>query len=200
MREREQLVFLNLILTASPFLPSSDQLVPKQVDAVAGSKVIVIAGGWRHSAAILEGPDAARSVACWGWNKFGQLGLGHNDDVCSPQTVAALAGEPATALAAGWKHTVVTTGAKTWAWGRGVNAQLGTGEAKDVNVPVELPELTAGAALSVEALTRAAHPVVAYSIPPGDRYAVVPDDGEAGGADPHAVPDADGQGAKRQRV
>ncbi len=169
------------------------------MEAVASSKVLVIAGGWRHSAAILEGPDGARSVACWGWNKFGQLGLGHNDDVCAPQTVEVLAGESVSALAAGWKHTVVTTGVKTWAWGRGVNAQLGTGEAKDVNLPVPLPELTAGAALSVEALTRAAHPVVAYSIPAADRYAVVPDDGEAE-ADPHAVPDADGQRAKRQRV
>lgn len=185
----------------SPFFfsPCSDELVPKQVEAVAESKVIVIAGGWRHSAAILEDAEGARSVACWGWNKFGQLGLGHNDDVCSPQTVEALAGEPVAALAAGWKHTVVTTGSKTWAWGRGINAQLGTGEAKDVNLPVALPELTAGAAMSVETLTRASHPVVAYSIPAADRYAVVPDDGETR-ADPHAVPDADGPGAKRQRV
>ena len=126
------------------------------------------------------------------------MGLGHNEDVCCPEKVAALTGEEVTHLAAGWKHTIVTTGAKTWAWGRGVNAQLGTGEAKDVNVPVLVPELTLDAALSVENLTKAAHPVVAYSIPPGDRYAVVPDNlGDA--AVPHAVPEMDGV-AKRQRV
>ena len=121
--------------------------------------------------------------------RFGQLGLGHNDDVCSPGKVEALNGEEVSHLAAGWKHTIVTTGSKTWAWGRGVNAALGTGEAKDVNSPVELPELTGSAALSSDVLTRASHPVVAYSIPPGDRYAVVPDNG-ADAAVPHAVPEA----------
>lgn len=93
----------------------------------------------------------------------------------------------------------MTTGSKTWAWGRGVNAQLGTGDAKDTNVPVVLPELTLGMGLSVEALTKASHPVVAYSIPPGDRYAVVPDNA-ADGAVPHAVPEAEGVPVKRQKV
>jgi alpha-tubulin suppressor-like RCC1 family protein len=178
----------------------SDHLVPKKVESFADSKVLSISGGWRHSAAIVEAPlPKGRYVACWGWNQFGQLGLGHNNDAHSPQEVASIAGEEVRELAAGWKHTIVTTGEKTWAWGRGVNAQLGNGEAKDVNTPVLLPELTKGAALSVEALTKASHPVVAYSIPPGDRYAVVPDNGEDG-AVPHAVPEADGAATKRQRV
>ncbi|KAG7675049.1 hypothetical protein KSW81_002553 [Nannochloris sp. 'desiccata'] len=164
----------------------SDHLVPKKVESFADYRVLVISGGWRHSAAIVDAPlPKGRHVACWGWNQFGQLGLGHNKDTYSPEQVVALAGEEVRELAAGWKHTIVTTGAKTWAWGRGANAQLGNGEAKDVNLPVLLPELTKGAALSVEALTKASHPVVAYSIPPGDRYAVVPDNGEDG-AVPHA--------------
>lgn len=178
----------------------SDHLVPKKVESFADYRVLVISGGWRHSAAIVDAPlPKGRHVACWGWNQFGQLGLGHNKDTYSPEQVVALAGEEVRELAAGWKHTIVTTGAKTWAWGRGANAQLGNGEAKDVNLPVLLPELTKGAALSVEALTKASHPVVAYSIPPGDRYAVVPDNGEDG-AVPHAVPEADGAAIKRQRV
>ena len=187
----------------------SDHLVPKKVEAFGGGRVLKIVGGWRHSAAIVEDGDGTggRYVACWGWNKFGQLGLGHNNDVFAPERVTALGGEgkgeAVRELAAGWKHTVVSTGTKTWAWGRGVNAQLGTGEAKDVNVPVVVPELTAGEGLSVEALTKASHPVVAYSIPPGDRYAVVPDGGMDASV-PHAVPDADGGGGggggKRQRV
>lgn len=111
--------------------------------------------------------------------------------------VAALDGEDIQHIAAGWKHTLATTGTRTFAWGRGVNTQMGSGEARDANVPIIVPELSAES-MSIEALMSAAHPVVAYSIPPGDRYAVVPDNTAEGL--PHAVPDADGIQLKRQKV
>lgn len=180
-----------------------DLLIPKCVESLKLKSVVEISGGWRHSAAILrEENDQCEPVStcvCWGWNKFGQLGLGHNEDVCTPTPVVHLEGEPIKHVAAGWKHTLVTTGTRTYAFGRGVNAQLGFGEARDVNVPVLVPELCADS-MSIASLMSSAHPVVAYSIPPGDRYAVVPDNGVEGA--PHAVPDAEGlvSDPKRQRV
>lgn len=42
-----------------------DQLVPKQLQQLQDTKVVVIAGGWRHSMAA----DSEGRVYAWGWNK-----------------------------------------------------------------------------------------------------------------------------------
>ncbi len=65
--------------------------------------------------------------------QFGQLGLGTTEDCNAPQLVGgALADERVAQLACGWRHTVAVTAAGAmYAWGRGVNGQLGLGEAKD---------------------------------------------------------------------
>jgi hypothetical protein len=92
-------------------------------------------------------------------------------------------------LACGWRHTVVVTATGTvYSFGRGVNGQLGHGGEADVATPTLVAALSAGPALTREALLAAAirasragdgtWPYVA----PGDRYAVVPDDDAAGAA------------------
>jgi alpha-tubulin suppressor-like RCC1 family protein len=176
-----------------------DQLLPKRVDALAGCAVAAVAGGWRHTLAA----DAEGRLFAWGWGLFGQLGLGACADVCVPTLVAALQGERVAQLASGWKHTMVVTEAgRFYSWGRGVSGQLGRGDGADSAVPLPLPDLSAGS-VQVEALRREAHPVVLmYQIPPGDRYAVVPDhaDADGGEGDGAAVPDADlGGAAKRHK-
>ena len=48
------------------------------------SGVRLVAGGWRHMLAA----DVSGALWAWGWNKFGQLGLGHNQELISaPQRV-----------------------------------------------------------------------------------------------------------------
>nr|WP_255216609.1 hypothetical protein [Pseudenhygromyxa sp. WMMC2535] len=42
-----------------------------------GGSALMIAAGGRHTCALLENLD----LRCWGYNEFGQLGLGHTDDV-----------------------------------------------------------------------------------------------------------------------
>jgi alpha-tubulin suppressor-like RCC1 family protein len=66
--------------------------------------------------------------------QFGQLGNGSTADANSPQLVGGgLAGEKVAQLACGWRHTVaVTESGRFFAWGRGVNGQLGTGGSADV--------------------------------------------------------------------
>lgn len=158
-----------------------DARLPRQVPGLAG--VELVAGGWRHMLAA----DNTGALWAWGWNKFGQLGLGNNEDlVHTPHRVQGLAEERIVRLASGWKHSlVVTATGKCFSWGRGVNGQLGHGDTNDCNVPTLVTSLSAGH-LSKEALSKdAVHPLVMYSVPAADRYAVVPDTVQ----DEAAVPD-----------
>lgn len=126
--------------------------------------------------------------------QFGQLGLGHNDDAHSPQIVSSLSERRVHQLATGWKHTLaVTDDGKFWAWGRGVNGQLGCGNAIDVNKPQEIR-------ISSSELAREAHPIIMYSVPPSDRYAIVPDNDMAQELEEkaHAVPQAEGEGGSKR--
>ena len=149
----------------------SDQHVPKKMETLKDRAVTMIAGGWRHSLA----SDADGQLFAWGWNKFGQLGLGHNDDVCSPCRVQLQGDDRVCLLSSGWRHSVVVgRSGNFYAWGRGVNGQLGIGSTNDVNVPTEVREMSADK-ISIQDLTKQSHPVVMYSIPASDRYALVPD-------------------------
>eukprot|EP00850_Spirogloea_muscicola_P008974 SM000049S16745 [mRNA] locus=s49:427660:430897:- [translate_table: standard] len=64
-----------------------DQLVPTRVAALADKKITKISGGWRHTVAI----DSEGKLFAWGWNKFGQVGVGNTDDHNLPQLVTSFA-------------------------------------------------------------------------------------------------------------
>lgn len=80
-------------------------------------------GGWRHTVAV-----TSHGVYAWGWNKFGQLGIGTVDEnPCVPHKleVFAQSDDPIEHIAAGWKHTMfVTATGAVFATGRGNNGQL----------------------------------------------------------------------------
>ena len=63
-----------------------DLCTPKLVTKLATHTLREIAGGWRHTVAC----DAEGQLWAWGWNKFGQLGVGSVDDVALPVLVEAL--------------------------------------------------------------------------------------------------------------
>ena len=94
---------------------------------------------------------------------------------------------------------VVTENGELYSWGRGVNGQLGLNSTEDANSPRKVTTLS-GDTMSVENLIQQSHPVVMHSIPPSDRYALVPD-AEVGGIG-HAVPDSNDQerSSKKKRV
>lgn len=57
-----------------------------KVDALNTHFVTRCVGGWRHTMAVTrEG-----KLYAWGWNRFGQLGLGHTHDVKTPTPVLGL--------------------------------------------------------------------------------------------------------------
>lgn len=142
--------------------------------------------------------------------KFGQLGLGDNEDQTSPIQVQTLSQEKVILLATGWKHSMALTSEGTFfSWGRGVNGQLGHSDTNDVNRPIKVKDLCNIGSMQLSVFMKEAHPVVMYDIPTGDRYAVVPDslrgvDGEGG--ETMTVPEAEKEdnggegGGKRQKV
>uniref|UniRef100_A0A803PIG1 RCC1-like domain-containing protein n=1 Tax=Cannabis sativa TaxID=3483 RepID=A0A803PIG1_CANSA len=60
-----------------------DHLAPHKLEALSGSVVSQISGGWRHTMAL----TSDGKLYGWGWNKFGQVGAGDNEDHCSPVQV-----------------------------------------------------------------------------------------------------------------
>ncbi|KAG2425442.1 hypothetical protein HXX76_013652 [Chlamydomonas incerta] len=185
-----------------------DHTRPCLVAGLQHCRVSTVAGGWRHTMAA----DAEGNLYAWGWNKFGQLGLGDSEDRASPTPVTgfglaggaeAAAGAAAAAprrvalLACGWRHTVaVTEAGEVYSWGRGVNGQLGHGAEQDLYVPTLLLSLSRGH-LRRDAIlaTAAAHDGGdgGLYVAPADRYAVVPGADEpygngAGGSSVAAVP------------
>lgn len=149
----------------------ADLAAPKQVQGLKSRRITLISGGWRHTVAA----DDAGNLHAWGWNKFGQLGIGTNAQIeARPQPVALqIHQNRIRCLACGWRHTLVTTtDGQVYGWGRGVNGQIGYGEQIDRTSPFLLENISAGT-MDPEALIRAATPISSF-VAPADRYAVVP--------------------------
>lgn len=120
-------------------------------------QVISIDGGWRHTAAA-----TANKFYAWGWNKWGQLGIGTQGDVCVPTEVEGLQ-EPISLLACGWRHTLALTAAgEVYSWGRNCNGQLGTGTLENKCAPIitRLTNCESSTAKSSQSCAHVTMPVV----------------------------------------
>jgi alpha-tubulin suppressor-like RCC1 family protein len=92
-----------------------------------------VAAGRRHSCAIFSRRDTGapsgvhRSVRCWGWNQYGQLGDGTTVSRLVPVTVRGNLTDPV-AVTVGEHHSCALESAGTVrCWGRGSHGQLGDG-------------------------------------------------------------------------
>ncbi len=97
---------------------------------------MLVALGWHHSCAVLAGG----SVACWGDDWYGQLGVGGTKgrgdapaemgEALVPIDLGVEQG--ATAIAAGWSHAcVVLRDGAVKCWGNNEHGQLGLGDVDD---------------------------------------------------------------------
>ncbi|KAI3809069.1 hypothetical protein L1987_25037 [Smallanthus sonchifolius] len=79
------------------------ETLPRLLDApsLENEHARVVSCGARHSAVVTDG-----KVFCWGWNKYGQLGLGDVIDRNIPSQVALDGCVPRT-VACGWWHTLL---------------------------------------------------------------------------------------------
>ena len=96
-------------------------LAAQNVTALAGREVSRIAVGSHHTAALVAG-----RLYIWGYNGYGQLGLGTTTTQNTPQAVPGLP-YTVTAVATGQYFTVAVTQGEVWAWGYNQYGQLGLG-------------------------------------------------------------------------
>ncbi|MDD5225066.1 MAG: MopE-related protein [bacterium] len=116
------------------------------------SGVTAIAAGDSHACAIL----GSGAVKCWGYNSYGQLGIGNKNGPetcystlkCSTTPIAVPAiSSGAKSLALGYGHSCAllsTGGVKCW--GENMYSQVGDGTTTDRMTPVNVYSLTSGVA------------------------------------------------------
>ncbi|CAI8619167.1 unnamed protein product [Vicia faba] len=150
-----------------------DHLVPRKVQALSDMFISQVSGGWRHSMAL----TSSGQLFGWGWNKFGQIGIGNNFDCCSPMLVNFPHAQNVVQISCGWRHTVaVTNRANVYSWGRGANGQLGHGDTIDRNVPIIIDALHADGC-SGKRIESSKYPSSGKSFASlSERYAVVPNE------------------------
>ncbi|XP_057496040.1 ultraviolet-B receptor UVR8-like isoform X2 [Actinidia eriantha] len=151
-----------------------DHLIPHRLEALHGNFISQISGGWRHTMAL----TSDGKLYGWGWNKFGQVGVGDNVDHCSPVQVRFPHEQKAVQISCGWRHTLaVTERHNVFSWGRGTNGQLGHGESTDRNVPTIIESLSvdgsSGQKIESSKVDSSSEKVL---VSPIERYAIVPDD------------------------
>ncbi|KAK7247605.1 hypothetical protein RIF29_42491 [Crotalaria pallida] len=157
-----------------------DNLVPRKIQALSNKFISQVSGGWRHSMALTSNG----LLFGWGWNKFGQIGVGDNFDRSSPVQVNFPHDQKIVQISCGWRHNIaVTDRENVYSWGRGANGQLGHGETIDRNVPVIIDALSFDGSPGQHIESAKAYPVSGKSsVSLSDIYAVVPDEIASGHA------------------
>lgn len=122
--------------------------------ALAGKKVVDIAGGEVHSMAL----TSDGRVYAWGYNLFGQVGDNSTTDRTAPAAVntsGVLAGKTVKAIAAGVHQCMVlTTDGGLFSWGINDGGVLGDGTTSPRHVPVAVNMTGALAGKTVTAITQ----------------------------------------------
>jgi alpha-tubulin suppressor-like RCC1 family protein len=127
----------------------SGQDLPRQVTTPAR-------GGWTSVTASGDATCATRTggtLWCWGYNFYGQLGLGNHTNQDRPQQVTTPAAGGWTGMTAlGYAHTCATrTGGTLWCWGDNAAGQLGLGGDTDQDLPRQVTTPAAGGWAAVSA-------------------------------------------------
>ena len=102
---------------------------------LAGKLIVQVDAGDAHACAVTS--DGV--LACWGSNKYGQLGIGAGGNQTTPQAVTggALAGKTVVQVSTGAVHTcALTKDALLACWGSGLSGALGDGLGTSSPVPV----------------------------------------------------------------
>jgi hypothetical protein len=114
-------------------------IVPEASDEAPSSAVPVeVSPGGLHTCVRMS--DG--TVRCWGFNAYGQLGLGNSNDSPTPQPVSGLS--RVVQIASGFTHTCAVRDDHTvWCWGRNDSYQLGDGTTVAKLAPAQVPGLSA---------------------------------------------------------
>ncbi|MFZ4656048.1 MAG: C13 family peptidase [Caldilineaceae bacterium] len=110
------------------------------------SDVTAIAVGATHSCALVNKPESASTVVCWGANSYGQLGNGTTVAHTQPVTVQGLPAAIQAITADGNHNCALTSGGGVVCWGANSYGQLGDGTTVDRLQPVAVTALADGVA------------------------------------------------------
>ncbi|KAF1335389.1 Regulator of chromosome condensation, partial [Globisporangium splendens] len=100
---------------------------PHRVEGFGDEKVVQVACGAFHSAAVTE----VGSVYIWGKEDYGMLGVGQTSDIQVPQKIELFETMPALRVSCGGWHTVVVTkSGACYSFGRGEYGRLGLGDTR----------------------------------------------------------------------
>ncbi|KAL1301168.1 hypothetical protein HN51_045809 [Arachis hypogaea] len=157
---------------------NEDHLVPHKLQSMSDMTIYQVSGGWRHSMAL----TCSGILYGWGWNKFGQVGVGDNADRCSPVQVKFPEDQKVIQISCGWRHTIaVTERQNVYSWGRGTNGQLGHGETVDRNSPKIIEALSVEGSSGQNIASSNTDPLSGKHFASlSERYAVVPDENVSG--------------------
>ncbi len=152
--------------------PIGDDELPGMVapvDLGSGRTALAIDAGREHTCALLD----AGAVRCWGFNGFGQLGIGSTFSVGGSETPGSVAtvnlgaGRTALAVSAGLEHTcALLDDTSVRCWGRGSAGRLGYCDELTIGND-ELPAAAGPVALSQPGIARPpACPAIVVPPPP----------------------------------
>jgi len=131
-----------------PYGPDSPTPVAVTDGALAGRSARMVSAGMEFSCAGLD--DG--TVACWGWNAYGQLGNGDTADSSTPVIAASdvIGTQPVTAMENGDQYvcTLLDNGAVA-CWGMNYYGQLGTGVSEGASAATTPDRIAASAATGV---------------------------------------------------
>ena len=140
-----------------------NELAPRRVEALAGVRIVLAAGGEHHSLVIDDSGavysfgagEAAGRTAYSSW-VGGWLGHGTLDEVPLPRKIAALAGCRAKAVAAASRHSLVLVedgdrSGAVYSFGDGGAGKLGHGDARSQWTPKRIQGLAGIAVQSIAA-------------------------------------------------
>ncbi len=113
----------------------TSQTTPQLVDLGVGRTAVSLGLGFYHTCAILD--DG--SLKCWGYNLYGQLGIGTSGSTTSqttPQSVDLGVGRTAVSVSLGSYHTcAILDDGSLKCWGHNNNGQLGIGSTTTQTTP-----------------------------------------------------------------
>lgn len=111
---------------------TNNRNLPCELEFNMISKIMSVSCGASHTMVLLQNAQ----IYVWGFNAYGQLGLGHNDYIRSPQKLVL---KHIVKIKCGANYTfALTTSDEIYVWGRNDYGQLGLGSRIDQYTPTKL--------------------------------------------------------------